>query len=327
MLETTKGEKSEIANAILLLESRMTSLSEKTELPDMHIPVEDFAPDEQSITRDAYTFRRSMITVWRKSLNERKQAYWNYLKFTNTSVIYDTWLGKEQPVLPRKYRPNVIPGEHNDDKEIRKENAIYAFEADIKIMNKSRRYEESFLKIDEEMIEIIKRKSLGEVCEKVIEIWRTECEKEETVSADIWMKKQVWLENYEEDFGSDIFVDEEKITQIYRRPNISEMNSRESVRTGYTEKSSQNQNGLKTHPNVYNAVRGPHSIGIINLSASITQADNNARVLVSTVLSTRHVHIHGTTQTSNKRKIYPLIAVEVHMRFIETVPHTSGSIF
>ena len=37
----------------------------------------------------------------------------------NLAVIYEQWLGKEQPILPRKFRPRKIAEEAVEDMEIR----------------------------------------------------------------------------------------------------------------------------------------------------------------------------------------------------------------
>ncbi|VDI56115.1 Hypothetical predicted protein [Mytilus galloprovincialis] len=113
------------------------------------------------------------------------------------------------PVIPRKLRPKTIPGEHTDDINIRRENAIRNFEVEIKLLkNKANRYEHNYKKIDEEMYETFVAKFNAEVTESINNLWRSDCEKEETKSVQIWERKQLWLEEYEEHFG-DLFVTEE----------------------------------------------------------------------------------------------------------------------
>ena len=60
---------------------------------------------------------------------------------------------------------------------------------------------------DEEMQTIFSRKAQGEVFESLKNIWKSDCEREE-----IWDNKKNWLDNYESNFGSDIFIFEENIT-------------------------------------------------------------------------------------------------------------------
>ncbi|CAG2207068.1 unnamed protein product [Mytilus edulis] len=164
-------------------------------------------------SQDINNVRKSIISLWKRKLNERKQNFWNFLKSQNTVIIYETWLGKEMPVIPRKLRPKTIPGEHTDDINIRRENAIRNFEVEIKpLKNKANRYEHNYKKIDEEMFETFVAKFNAEITESINNLWRSDCEKEEIKSVQIWERKQLWLEEYEDHFG-DLFVTEEN-TQV-----------------------------------------------------------------------------------------------------------------
>ena len=78
--------------------------------------------------------------MWRKSLNEWKMAFWNHTRSINLAVVYEQWLGKEQTILLRKFRPLKIAGEAVEDKEIRREIALRNFEAEVKLLkNKTER--------------------------------------------------------------------------------------------------------------------------------------------------------------------------------------------
>lgn len=82
--------------------------------------------------------------------------FWNFLRFQNTAVIYEAWFGQELPVMPTKFQVKSIKGEHADDFQLRKENAIRNFEVEIMLLkNKSKRCEEQFNSVDREMEEII----------------------------------------------------------------------------------------------------------------------------------------------------------------------------
>lgn len=213
LINVTQESKSELLSAILssVIKVDMPVLPRET-IVDVGLEDDSFenvASDIMQSEREAYKIRQMIIRIWQKSQNERKQSYWNYLKFLNTGTIYETWVGKDTPVLPRKYRIHRIPGEPHEDEEIRKESTLHRFESDIKIMkNKSRRYELSYMKIDDELFSVIDQKSEGVVCETLKEIWRRECEKEERRSLEIWMKKQAWLHEYEQAFGSSIFTED-----------------------------------------------------------------------------------------------------------------------
>ena len=58
--------------------------------------------------------------------------------------------------MPKKFQVKTIKGEHADDVQLRKENAIRNFEVEIMLLkNKSKRCEEQFNSVDREMEEII----------------------------------------------------------------------------------------------------------------------------------------------------------------------------
>jgi hypothetical protein len=84
--------------------------------------------------QNIYNIRKPILSLWKRKLNERKQSFWNYLRFQNTSVFYETWLDNDIPVLPNKFRPKLIFGEHEDDSKIRRENAVRNFEVEITLL-------------------------------------------------------------------------------------------------------------------------------------------------------------------------------------------------
>lgn len=111
---------------------------------------------KQTVTNDIHTVRNYIDSLWKTKLNDRKSNFWNFLRFQNTAVIYETWLGQELPVMPKKFQVKTIKGEHADDVQLRKENAIRNFEVEIMLLkNKSKRCEEQFYSVDREMEEII----------------------------------------------------------------------------------------------------------------------------------------------------------------------------
>lgn len=132
--------------------------------------------------------------------------------------MYETWLTLNNPVLPRKFRPKHIDGEIEEDRVIRRDAALYRFQSEIKIMkNKATRQQEKYLNIDEEMISIIREKSLitsseSETERWLLSRWEEECEREQQRSASIWLKKEEWLRNYADTYGDSIFLKDTRNT-------------------------------------------------------------------------------------------------------------------
>ena len=197
----TKVGKSEIIGSLLSIEASISSTLESSSNNAMvdycELSTDNFIADSSSVKRQVTKIKKSLSGVWKKSLNERKQAYWNNLRFQNTAVVYESWLGKENPVIIRKFRPKLIIGEHEEDRTIRKENALRNVEAEIRILkNKARRHETKFRQVDDEMQTIFSRKAQGEVFENLKDIWKNDCEREEIKSNEIWENKKNWLDNY-----------------------------------------------------------------------------------------------------------------------------------
>ena len=98
--------------------------------------------------------------------------FWNFLRFQNTAVIYEAWFGQELPVMPTKFQVKSIKGEHADDFQLRKENAIRNFEVEIMLLkNKSKRCEEKFHSVD--------AKLKDSESSNLKKFWKEKCEKEE----------------------------------------------------------------------------------------------------------------------------------------------------
>jgi len=163
---------------------------------------------QNRIAQQTINAKRTILQTWARLLNERKQHFWNYLRFQNTAVIYETWLGKEDPVLPRKFQVKQIPGEHQEDIFIRTENALRNFEVEIKLLkNKANRHEKKYTDVDKHTNEILISKFNNQILESLQQLWTEECRKEEEKSIGIWEKKQLWFDNYEEKYGTvDSFI-------------------------------------------------------------------------------------------------------------------------
>lgn len=174
---------------------------------DIDLPEDAFHPHPSSTAQNANRIKKLIGRIWKQTLNQRKQNFWNGFKFARISDIYADWLSRDAPILPRKFRPVHIPGEHMEDSEIRKENAIQNVRSEIRILrNKSQRANDLYRKADSEMMRILRDKCDGEVLEKLEKMWQEACLKEEEISQGIWMKKKTWYDNYPDQHGSEMFV-------------------------------------------------------------------------------------------------------------------------
>ncbi|OOY96781.1 hypothetical protein BOW19_11455, partial [Solemya velum gill symbiont] len=165
-----------------------------------------FETDEQGIEREALQMKKSMSKLWARSLNERKQAFWNMYRNDKISKIYLNWTQKEKPILPKKFIIKEIEGECKKETEIRANFALNRLNTEILLLDARKiRYEDTYNSIDEAMIaEIVeKTQGKGDLQDKLCEIWLQDTKREEMKTATLWERKQTWFENYEKSYGND----------------------------------------------------------------------------------------------------------------------------
>ncbi|WP_179116223.1 hypothetical protein, partial [Solemya velum gill symbiont] len=108
-----------------------------------------FETDEQGIEREALQMKKSMSKLWARSLNERKQAFWNMYRNDKISKIYLNWTQKEKPILPKKFIIKEIEGECKKETEIRANFALNRLNTEILLLDARKiRYEDTYNSID-----------------------------------------------------------------------------------------------------------------------------------------------------------------------------------
>ena len=71
-------------------------------------------------------------SIWKNSLNTRKQSYWYHYKSSRLVSIYNDLLQQEPPKMPWKLQLKFIPNEAPEDTKIRKDLAVEKFKSEIK---------------------------------------------------------------------------------------------------------------------------------------------------------------------------------------------------
>ena len=137
-------------------------------------------------------------TLWRNTINTRKQAFWQHYKAKRTYETFSNLLVMDPPQMPRKYIPRIIKNENEEELKIRRQYAIEKFKSEINQQKKpSEKYQERFMKIDAVVITyLMGHFENTEVCDALIKEWETDCTKEEEKSIQIFNKKEdVYLNN------------------------------------------------------------------------------------------------------------------------------------
>ena len=93
------------------------------------------------------------------------------------------------------------------EKTVRKNRALQNVKSEIEVLTlKTSRFENKYIKTDENMEKIIRERIDPHLQEELLIIWKKECLKEESKSKNMWLKKnKPFFENYEEKYGNDMF--------------------------------------------------------------------------------------------------------------------------
>lgn len=154
-------------------------------------------------SRNEFHFQNSVhdkkkeITIWKKMLNERKQAYWNAIRCENLADVYEKWRQNKEVILPRKFRPKPINNEPEEETTIRRNLAIQKFDAEISLLRlRVPKYREKYENHDQVMHDEIANISSNDMQIKLRGLWEKETNQEKIKSDDLLRSKQKWLDDY-----------------------------------------------------------------------------------------------------------------------------------
>ena len=100
--------------------------------------------------------RKHFGSIWKNSLNTRKQSFWCHYKSSRFFLIYNDLLQHEPPKMARKLQPKFIPNEAPEDTKIRKDLAVEKFKSEIKLLQTpAERYKQRISKLDCGMMEYL----------------------------------------------------------------------------------------------------------------------------------------------------------------------------
>lgn len=150
------------------------------------------------INEEAFKIRRN-LREWKTSFNQRKQNFWNSLRTHETSKLFQEYMTEDSQYLPRKFRPQTIPKEPDEQSNERIRLAFETMRSEERILqNKADRYTTKYLKIDENIMNLISQRASGKIREKLEELWTNQCNLEEDKSRKIWEKKANWFKKQKE---------------------------------------------------------------------------------------------------------------------------------
>ena len=138
---------------------------------------------------------KTRLSSWKNQLNDRKKAFWLFLKNEKLSEKYQEWLTSTPTRILRKFLHKPIPGETEEQTEIRNRFEKETMWSEMEIMNiRISNLKNKYKAIDQAMnSEIDKRFTDDSVKIMLKDQWKKDCMNEENISEDIWKQKEEWL--------------------------------------------------------------------------------------------------------------------------------------
>ena len=202
--EEQRDISSEVSRHIKLLCNNVETLV--TTRPEERIGTHEKVIENTS--RSVIAIKSRMGHSWNKNYIARKFAYWNMIKNHNKAEIYEKWINSTPIILPRKLQIKPIREEPEQQRRLRERMSLDKMNMEIELLRlRSSANEERYKDIDVQMEREIKEKADGILCENVMKLWKEECEKEELISLQRWIKSENWFYNYEEQFKKEYTSD------------------------------------------------------------------------------------------------------------------------
>ena len=146
------------------------------------------------IKEQSYLARKEHIQQWRALLNDRKMNFYNAIKSAETASIYRNFLKMEEAYIPKKFREKTTPQDTEAQIRIKTQLSIQKVTANIHILeDKVIHYTNRYLHIDKNIEEEIQKTCPTITHPFLLNLWRMDCEKEETTSKNILEKKTRWM--------------------------------------------------------------------------------------------------------------------------------------
>ena len=141
------------------------------------------------------------IKNWKNTLNDRQKIFWLYYKNNKLAQNYKEWLDSTPIKIPKKFLPKVIPGEAEDQREIRMRTAKETMKSEMEMMElKINNFKLKYEAIDQELYSEIETSSNNDQTKAALrKMWMEDCEHEENTSETIWKEKEQWYSSMEFD--------------------------------------------------------------------------------------------------------------------------------
>ena len=201
----------DIKQEIVLLNQK---LGNTTSIPTIHEQLNDFGENittltdcvkpymqhiqEERLQKEKDTqikeYKKKIKKIWSDTLNKRKLAYFNMLTSRGTAEQYASFLTRDIPFFPKKFRPNKVNGESEEESKLKLDLARNKVDTEIGILRiKAKKHEEKVQSLDSKILEEITKCEDSSIREALKDLWAIDISKEEEISLEKWKKKETWL--------------------------------------------------------------------------------------------------------------------------------------
>ena len=154
----------------------------------------DFLEEKRTkhLNEECQKIKRKFSQTWKHSLNQRKQAFYNFVRNRGKAELYETWTTEFPDFLPLHLRPKLRSDEREDVTNMKIEEAKLAYNNYITFMKNTAQQDKSkYMSLDEKMHSLIESKCTTDESLNVITSWWVkDCTKEEDFSHEVWQKQK-----------------------------------------------------------------------------------------------------------------------------------------
>ena len=156
--------------------------------------------NKSTLTQASFQFKKTIAKEWSKYLNTRKIAYYNKKRAEGIASIYSSFLEKDPPFIPRKFREKSHPGQSEDQTSLKLDLSKRKVSIEIKRLQEQAVKQDSILTETERAVEsLIKKTDDVNIQQTLKEHWIKSVKQEEEKSLVIWEKRKEWFEKLPEE--------------------------------------------------------------------------------------------------------------------------------
>ncbi|KAH3811978.1 hypothetical protein DPMN_140397 [Dreissena polymorpha] len=183
------------------IKSAVHEISQNIPKPEISVNHENNEENNNIFEREALKIKMEISNIWHNKMEIRKSTYLFMIKNKGHFEKYSKWLRSTPMVIPKHLQKKEIPNENIDQKSVRERAVLNDFNIQTELQSlRASSNCEKFKRIDEEIFKLINSKCNGRTARTLVELWKTETQRNEEISHKRWGNNEKWLSKYEEEF-------------------------------------------------------------------------------------------------------------------------------